>query len=488
MSGPNGIVPVVLAAFLVFVLGCFLHVHPRRAVLVSLLAGWLFLPAFEGIYPVPLLHGKVMYVPAVVFFASVAFDRARWLRFRPRLVDLPIALACFSPFFSSLMNDLGPYDGGSAVFEMSMIWGAPYLLGRLYFSEPDALRDLALAIVLATLVYVPFCLWEVRMSPQLHASVYGFQPFGSFVQAIRFGGYRPSVFMAHGLMLGMFMTAGTLIALWMWRTGARRDLWGIPVRWVCAALGMTTLLCKSTGAIALLLIGIAVLEAVRRLQSTVPLLILLVLPPAYCMARTTGWTGRPLVSASERLVNEERAQSVEFRIVNEDMLIAKALQRPWLGWARWGRSRVYDESGKDVSIVDGLWILSLGTSGLVGLLSLGVALALPALLLMSVFAGRDWRDPRLAPAIALAVVGALGAIDDVFNAMLSPIFPAIAGSLSGFCLTVTAARRRQPRGDPQLLSAGSPGPRQMGNDRRPSGWQIRQPAYRRFHSAARRSR
>ena len=83
-----------------------------------------------------------------------------------------------------------------------MTWGAPYLLGRLYFSEPAALRDLALATVSAALAYVPFCLWEIRMSPQLHAIVYGLQPFG-FGQAIRFGGYRPSVFMTHGLMLGM---------------------------------------------------------------------------------------------------------------------------------------------------------------------------------------------------------------------------------------------------------------------------------------------
>jgi hypothetical protein len=457
MSGPNGIVPVALAAFVPFVLGCFMHFRPRHAVLVSLSAGWLFLPTFDHAYPLPLLHAKVMFVPAVVFFASLAFDGSRWRRFRPRLLDLPMAVVCFSPFLSSLVNDLGPYDGGSAVFEMSMIWGVPYLVGRVYFNEPGALRDLALAIVAATFVYVPFCLWEVRMSPQLHATVYGFQPFGSFDQAIRYGGYRPSVFMAHGLMLGMFMTVGTLIALWMWRTGVRRDLWGIPVRWLSAALGITTLLCKSTGAIALLVIGLAVLEAVRRLQSSVPLLILLVLPPAYCLARTSGWTGRTLVSTSEKLVNEERAQSVEFRIVNEDLLIAKALQRPWLGWARWGRSRVYDESGTDVSIIDGLWILTLGSSGLVSLVSMGVALALPALLLMRLFPGRHWGDARLAPAAALAVVGALGTIDDVFNAMLSPIFPAIAGSLAGLYLTVMAARRSQPlRGGPQFEPTRSP--------------------------------
>jgi hypothetical protein len=216
-------------------------------------------------------------------------------------------------------------------------------------------------------------------------------------------------------------------------------------------------LCKSTGAAALLVLGLAALEAARRFGSWVPLLILIVLPPAYCVARTSGWTGRSLVSLAQQLVNEERAESVEFRIVNEDMLIAKAMERPWFGWARWGRSRVYDESGKDISIIDGLWILTLGASGLVGLVSLGVALALPALLLMGVFPGRHWADPRLAPGIALAIVGALGAIDDVFNAMLSPIFPAIAGSVAGLYLTVMAARRRQAlAAEPKLVHSGPP--------------------------------
>ena len=64
---------------------------------------------------------------------------------------------------------------------------------------------------------------------------------------------------------------------------------------------------------------------------------------------------------------------------------------------------------------------------------------------MAVFPGRHWGDWRLAPATALAVVGTLGMIDDVFNSLLTPIFPAIAGSLGGLYLTVLAARRVSQR-------------------------------------------
>jgi len=451
MNAPNGLVPVALLAFFPLVLGAFLAWHPRRAVLVSLFAGWLFLPTTDGVYDVPVLHTKAMFVPAIVLVASVALDGGRWLRFRPRLVDLPMALVCLIPAASSFANDFGAYDAGSALFETSMSWGAPYLLGRVYFSEARALLDLAMAGVAAAVAYVPFCLWEIRMSPQLHGIVYGYQPT-AFVQAIRFGGYRPSVFLIHGLMLGLFMSCSTLIAFWIWRTGARRELWGVPMGWICTVLAATTLLCKSTGAIVLLVIGLAALEIAHWLRSAVPLLILLALPPAYCAGRMAGWSGRPLVSASQELVNVERASSLEFRIVNEDQLISKALQHPWLGWGRWGGSRVYDESGKDISVTDGLWILLLGSTGIVGLVSFGVALAVPALLLVRLNRGGRWGDPRIAPAAAMAVVVALGTIDDLFNAVPSPMFPAIAGGLLGLYLALREARRRQAVSRPLQLS------------------------------------
>jgi hypothetical protein len=443
MSAPNALVPIALLGFFPLVLGAFLHWHPRRAVLVSLFGGWLFLPTIDGVYDVPLLHTKAMFVPAVVLLASVALDGGRWLRFRPRLVDLPMALVCLVPAASSFANGFGAYDAGSGIFETSMSWGAPYLLGRVYFSEPRALLDLATAAVAAAVAYVPFCLWEIRMSPQLHGIVYGYQPT-AFIQTVRFGGYRPSVFLIHGLMLALFMSCAALIAFWIWRTGARRELWGIPMGWVSAALVAMTLLCKSTGAIVLLAMGLAALEIAQRVRSAVPLLILLALPALYCAGRVSGWSGKPLVSASQELVNAERAGSLEFRIVNEDQLIAKALQHRWLGWGRWGGSRVYDESGKDISVTDGLWILLLGSTGIVGLVAFGVALAVPGVLLVRLCRSKRWGDPRVAPAAALAIAVALGSIDDLFNAVPSPMFPAIAGGLLGLYLAVKQARRRQP--------------------------------------------
>ena len=408
--------------------------------LASLLGGWLFLPSFAQPLGPPLLHTKPMFVPMVVLAVSLAFDLRRWTRFRPGLLDLPMAFVCLGPAATALANDMGGYEAGSAVFEAFAAWGAPYLLARLYLGRPEALRGLAMAIVVAALVYVPFCIWEIRMSPQLHQNLYGFSSYGMFVTVVRWGGFRPSVFMATGLAVGMFMACGALIALWLWRTGAQRTVAGVSFGWAAALLAVTTLLCKSTGAIALLVAGYGALEATRWIRKPILLLALVAIPVVYAASRISGWSGDRLVAAVETHVSTDRAQSLQFRMMNEDMLIAKALRRPWMGWGRFGRSRVYDEAGADVVITDGMWIVMLGMNGLMGLLATWLVLSLPALALLRMFPARQWSDPRLAPAAVLAVSALLWAIDDLSNAMMTPVFPAMSGAVIAFFILARNAR------------------------------------------------
>ena len=62
---------------------------------------------------------------------------------------------------------------------------------------------------------------------------------------------------------------------------------------------------------------------------------------------------------------------------NDDMLIAKAMQKPLFGWGGWSRNRVFEESGRDMAVTDGFWILELGSNGCVGLISMTLAMLLP---------------------------------------------------------------------------------------------------------------
>jgi hypothetical protein len=429
---PNELVPLALAAFVPAVVACFLWLTPTRAVTLALVGGWLLLPSFDGWFDPPFLHTKRVFVPAIVLGVSALLDGRSWRRLQPAWVDAPVAVLCAAPFAASLSNDLGAYDGLQASFEAAMTWGAPYLLGRAYLDGRAALDQLAVTLVGAALAYAPAVALEARMSPQLHRLVYGFHPF-DFVQAVRGAGFRPNVFMAHGLMLAMFMATAALLAYWLWRTGARRRIARIPSGWAAAILVAATMACRSAGAAVLLVAGIAALEATRATRHAVAIAALAAVPPLYCAARISGWTGASAVEISARVMGDDRSGSLAFRLANEDLLIEKALHRPWVGWGRWGRSRVYEEdSGRDVTVTDGLWIITLGVAGFSALVALWLMLALPPLAVLAAYPARWWSDPRLAAPAALASALLLWVIDDIPNGMVTPVFPAIAGALVSF--------------------------------------------------------
>src|SRR5260370_24213231 len=110
-----------------------------------------------------------------VLIWSLFFNVVIGLQLCFRLLALPILVwCCVSTFVSAITNGLGFYDALSAVIANMLIWGVPYLLGRMYFGSVEGLRELAIGLMIGALAYVPFCLYEVRMSPQLHAKIYGF--------------------------------------------------------------------------------------------------------------------------------------------------------------------------------------------------------------------------------------------------------------------------------------------------------------------------
>jgi len=74
-------------------------------------------------------------------------DTSRLLSFRLRLLDLPMILWCLAPLPASVTNSIALYDAASASATQFFIWGAPYLLGRLYFSDYQGLNALAVAVL-----------------------------------------------------------------------------------------------------------------------------------------------------------------------------------------------------------------------------------------------------------------------------------------------------------------------------------------------------
>ena len=458
MGHPDTSMYVALAAYVPFTGICFWALGGRRAMLVSLVTGWLLLPWFNRYgRAVPILHLKEAFVPAIVLGASLVLDSGSWRSLRLRSFDLPVLVATVSPFLTSLATGLGAYDGGSSALESFLVWGAPYMLGRVYLGTPAGALDAAKAVVLSGLVSLPLILWEIRMSPQLHRQLYGFHQH-SFVQHIRDGHYRPKLFMSHALMVGMLMAAAALVAFWLWRTRALKDIAGIRLGWAASALVIGTFLCRTTGAFVVLLVGIAVLEGTRWMRAPILAIALALVPATYCSLRVAGWDTAPLVVRAHRWFGPERAWSLQVRLANETRLVARDLERPWLGWGRWDHSRLKDEEGRDITIADSMWIIAFGTTGLVGLISLGLILALPLLRFGRDIPTRVWDRARFAPAAALAVSVGIWAVDNLFNAMPSPVFLMMSGAVLSFCMLVHSNRPRRRTAPVPRVPATAPAP------------------------------
>ena len=412
----------------------------RKAVLYSFVFAWLFLPPIRFNLPGIPDYTKMMATTVAVMLATLIFDSGRLFSIRPRWVDLPVVVWCSVPFVTANMNGLGPYEGASAILEQVVAWGLPYLIGRLYLTDLEGLRDLAEAVVVGGLLYVPLCLVEIRLSPRLCGWVYGLWSW----EGTRYGGFRPKVFLTTGLELGMWMTNATLVAYALWSFGTIKSIRGHSFGMLSLALLATTILCKATGAIGLLIVGAGFLWVARRTGRSWPIWILLAIPPTYTSMRTTQfWSGQQVVEFANSIVGPERAQSFEYRLGMENMLTTRALERPAFGWGRFNRFQLTRADGYVLTVPDGFWVITQGTMGLIGLVSLLAMMLQPMVLTLRRFPARTWSDPRVGPVVGLSLVLTLTMIDFLSNAMLNPIYPLAMGGLMALSPTRPGGDHRE---------------------------------------------
>lgn len=443
----------LLAEFLLFawvplVLFLFWSMRDRRdTIIVAYLAGLLLLPlaSYKMSPGIPLIQ-KTLVANVGVLLGILVFDSGRFHLLKPKWIDLPAAMFCLVPFASSISNGLGAHDGLSALVEAVTTWGIPYLVGRLYFADLPGLRKLALGTLVAGVLYLPPILLESRLAPQLHSWIFGIPGRASW-ETVDFMGplrWKPAVFMDSALALTMFMTSATLCGYGLWSQGGLRRLWGVGARWWLLAALIGTLLGKTLGGITLLIAGVLSLWAMQRMRTPLLLLFLAGVSPLYISGRASGaWSGRELTAFIAENLSERRAGSLETRLTNEDMLLERALQRPFLGWSKWGRARIYNaDQERDVSLTDGLWIILLGNQGLIGLVSYTLLLLLPPLLLLRRLPAAVWLHPAFAPAAIFATLVLLHAIDNLENAMFNPIFVLASGGLAGMAAACRARRGR----------------------------------------------
>lgn len=318
----------------------------------------------------------------------------------------------------------------------------PFYVGQRVFRTERDLRDLLEVLVLCGIIYLPLMLIEVRLSPQLHLWFYGYYP-SDWVQSLRGGGYRPIVFMNHGLSVAMFLFTCLAAAFGIWRT--RRPLREAPIGAVMAAFAVVLVLCKSLGAVLYTAAAfpLRLMISGRTLARTLVVVSLVVL--SYPLARSASVFPKEQVIAAFSRINPVRAASLGFRLRNEEELVRRAMLRPVFGWGYFARSHIWTEWGQDVSVTDGFWIIQLGGWGMVGFLGFFTFLVVPVL---SYARGRR-RMGHEAEALVgtLALIVTFSTTDLIPNSRSDYLPVAYAGALLTLATTLRRSRREVVEGE-----------------------------------------
>ncbi|MEG4403407.1 O-antigen ligase domain-containing protein [Microcoleus sp. MON2_D5] len=440
-------IPLAMFGFIPVVFYLFVRFPPLRAVIISFVAAWLFLP--QASYPIPSLppYTKISAACYSILLGTLIYDTARLTSFKPGWLDVPIVIYCLCPIFSQVSNGGSPI---SPTINQIVSWGLPYFLGRLYVGNLEGLRQLAIGIFAGGLAYIPFTLVEGVKGPILHQMVYGVNGFEDWGQARRLGGWRPVVFMQHGLMVGLWMMTAALIAVWLWQTGTLKKFMGRNIKTLAIILTIAFFLCRSTGAYSLFGMALLVLFSAKLFRTSLPLLLIIGYIVFYLYIAASGqFSSKDVIGFITQVFGEERAASLKFRFDNEEILGEKARQRFLFGWGDSGGNRVYDGYGKDISVTDSLWIIAFGVNGAVGLVSLFSSMLLPVIV-FSVFKypARTWSNPKVAPAATLGIALTMYVFDCVLNAMTNPIFALIAGGISGLVLKAPESLKAKKTSSP----------------------------------------
>jgi len=197
---------------------------------------------------------------------------------------------------------------------------------------------------------------------------YGYFPH-SFAQQARGGGFRAVVFMGHGLLVAFFVVCTLFAATVLEKLGEK--IRNFPPKMVSYYILIILVLCKSKAA---LLYGIFAFIAIKKMpykmqfHAAAILAIITLLYPGMSILKV--FPHEAIVQTATDYLGAERASSLQFRFDNENILLEHARKRFLFGWGGWGRNRARDEeTGADISVTDGGWIITLGTLGLIGFLA-----------------------------------------------------------------------------------------------------------------------
>ncbi len=329
MKNPNALAWLALCAWPLVVLAVYAGRRGRarlaRTTAWMLILPVMFLPSLIELPAAGLDKHRIAFLSVAAalwaFHRRELAGRRRWQRF-PLLVLAVLALGAvqtvrtngdpltFGPLHLPALDER---DAVSMIYGLVVDLYLPFVVGQLVFRTERDTRDLLEVLSTCGLVYLPLCLLEMRFSPQLSTWIYGYFPH-AFEQTRRGTGFRPVVFMNHGLSVASFLFSSFCAAAALRRAGAGTS--PSPAIRMFLVGGML-LLGRSMASILYAAAAAAlVLWSSTRTVARAVLVVALVVA-TYPMLRTSNLVPTRQVSALfGSISSQERAESLQ-QVVNE---------------------------------------------------------------------------------------------------------------------------------------------------------------------------
>lgn len=449
---PNTIATLVLMLWPLVIVAMFVQWRVQTALIWGIVAGYMFLPEPPTGFDLPLMPLLNKHnIPPLVVFGIILYRYGLKGPLLPesRMARALVLVFILSPILTTITNRAPVAYGAvflpgmdvknaAAIALNQFMLLLPFLLARQFLATGGDQRDLVKAFAIAGLIYSIPMLVEVRLSPQLHRWIYGFHQH-DFLQTIRFGGWRPMVFMYHGLWVAFFTLTALVCAVAMWRASEGRA----AVRWLAASvyLAVILILAKSLGTILYALLILPMLLFLSNRMILRGALILGLLATSYPLLKGAGLVPEAQMLEAAASIDPERAGSLGFRFDQETQLMERANEKPIFGWGAYGRNQIYDpNSGVALSITDGRWIILIGIFGWVGYLAEFGLLLLPLVMLWRL-SNRPEGAQMVSTAAPLCLILAVNLVDLLPNATVTVLTWLIAGALLGYAERLYALQK-----------------------------------------------
>jgi hypothetical protein len=445
--------------FAVFSAAALYKFNKTYVVGISFMLGWLFLPSYvfqlsempkQGVFPIWILgssvpsldwFSKAWFIPCILLASSLAIDSHRFKTIQYKWPDALMVAWCIWPIAQSLFADKQEPSSWVQAAYLTGAWGAPWLLGRAYFSTAADQFRLIKTITLACLLYVPISIIEGVWGPLLHEYLYAANAF-RYIGIERYIGYRPIGFLEDGNQFGVVIGLTSILAIWLARlaVGPNAKFYRFQASLLCAM----TLAAQSVGAIGLAITGVLLIFFWHQLNAKLALVstlfIFTVISLMYVLTADVGnwmWNssiGQALVGFTKSICRG----SFAWRVWADQVALATVRSDIFFGtgnWAWWRQANIRPW---------GLPQLLVGQFGLVAVLVAFTAICSGAIANIFGSSRKTTRQPK-GGGVILSILLVLAMLDALLNSFVYfPLF-LIGGALAGKVPSLSELRKFLPQ-------------------------------------------